>query len=221
NGDTKAANADYALALKRWETADYPLEQSPVIAIRQGVLLSRLGDVDKSMAKFREAVQLSPDRRASYAEIISFLVVNERLSDAEEFYQLAFNQDMLAAMWKVYFSIWVDGLSRMKQGKPFDLALGYLENTPSESWQDKLASFFIGTIDSQTLRREAFNKGQLVEADYYEALRLIIDGKQAQALPLLQKVIDSRLFAFFEYRMASELLKKQKNSTPNDAVSAD
>lgn len=207
SGDAKAATADYRLALNRWEKADYPIEQAPVIAIRNGILLSRLGDTEKSMEKFREALQLAPDRRASYAEIISFLVMSERLADAEEFYQLAFNQDMLAPMWKVYFSIWVDGLSRMQQGKPFELAAGYLENTRNESWQDKLASFYIGTVDANTLRKETTNVGQKVEADYYEALRRLIDRDYESARALLEKVMASNLYAFFEYKMASELLR--------------
>ncbi|MBN2528035.1 MAG: hypothetical protein JXR76_16715 [Deltaproteobacteria bacterium] len=207
-GDKASATADYRLALKRWEKADYPMEQAPVISIRQGVLLSRVGDMEKSMDKFREAIRLSPDRRPSYAEIISFLVINERLEDAKEFYQLAFNQDMLAAMWKVYFSIWVDGLSRQLEDKPFDLATGYLANTSDDSWQDKLASFFIGAIDASALRKSAVNKGQQVEADYYEALLLVVGGKSDGAKKLLKNVINSNLYAFFEYRMAAVLLNR-------------
>lgn len=202
------AVSDYQRAQKQWDIADYPDEHAPVIAIRKGVLFSRLGKQEESTIKFREAIQLSPDRRASYAEIISFLVVSERLEDAKEFYRLAFNQDMLATMWKIYFSIWVDGLSRLENGVPFDLALGYLENSSDKSWQDNLATFFTGTIDDATLRNTAQSKGQFVEADYYVALLAAANGKPELARPLLQKVLDSKLFAFFEYRMAKELLKK-------------
>lgn len=206
SGNSVDALADYQLALRRWDVADFPTEQAPVIAIRRGVLLFHLNDMENSIDKFRSAIRLAPDRRSSYAEIISFLVVNGRLNDAKEFYRLAFNQDMLEGMWKIYFSIWVDGLSRMHEGQSFDLAYGYLQNTASETWQEKLASFFTGTIDGAALRKNAQNKGQLVEADYYEALLEISKGNNTSAKALLQKVIDSNLFAFFEYRMAQVLL---------------
>ncbi|MBN2341294.1 MAG: tetratricopeptide repeat protein [Deltaproteobacteria bacterium] len=206
-GNVEDAAADYELALNRWDIADYPLEQEPVIAIRRGILLSHLGRNEESMEKFREAIQLSPDRRSSYADILSFLVVSKRLEDAEEFYRLAFNQDMLAGMWKIYFSIWVDGLSRMQTGKSYDLAYGYLQNSASDSWQEKLASFYIGTIDASALRKFAQNKGHEVEADYYEALLNMVNNQPEKAKAGFQRVLDSNLFAFFEYRMAKEFLK--------------
>ena len=134
-------------------------------------------------------------------------MVEGDLEKAKGYYQLAFNQDQLDPMWKIYFSLWVEGLSLRIAGESFGLARGYLEDADGDSWQSKLAMFFTGRMDARSLREAAENKGQEVEADYYEALLLLTRKKTSEAKVLLDEVIASDYVAFFEYKMARELLR--------------
>ena len=134
--------------------------------------------------------------------------LGDRLEEAKEFYRLAFNQDRIEAMWKIYFSLWMEGFSRRKSGKSFDLARGYLEQSDGKSWQDELARFFSGRITADKLRGRAANVGQNVETDFYVSVMLLSNGKKSDATPLLRKVLDSDLMGFFEYPMARALLDK-------------
>lgn len=205
-GEEEKAKRDYRSALARWGEADIPDDQEPVAAIRMGVLQDRLGEREESTLSFRRAIRLDPDRRATYAEILSYLVVRERLGELEEFYGLAFNQDRIEAMWKIYYGLWVDGLSRRMGKGPHGLAHAYLEQSDGDTWQDDLARYYTGRITLKELRGKARNKGQEVEVDFYSGLRLLGEGKTGEARPLLEKVVASDLMGFFEYRMARALL---------------
>ncbi len=205
-GDDKAATSDYREALVQWGLADIPEEQEPDAALRMGILHDRLGELPESTASFRRAIRLDPDRRSTYADLLSFLVIQKRMDDAAEFYMLAFNQDRIEAMWKIYYALWVDGLSRRMGKGPFELASGYLAQSGGDTWQDDLARHYSGRLDDVKLRKKITNKGQEVEADFYTALKLLGDGKRADALPLLKKVVESDLMGFFEYKMAREML---------------
>jgi tetratricopeptide (TPR) repeat protein len=205
--EEKLASSDLEQALAEWKTATIPPSQEPEAAVRQGVLHDRLGDPEASEQSFRRAVRLDPDRQATYAEVISHLVMSERLEDAKAFYRLAYNQDQIEAMWKIYYSLWVEGLALRKSGESFDLARGYLEQSEGESWQDQLARQFTGRISAEELRAAAANKGELAEADFYVALRSLAEGgDEKRARSLLKSVLESDLMGFFEYKMARGLL---------------
>jgi tetratricopeptide (TPR) repeat protein len=203
------AQKTYRQSLAMWDKIAIPAEMAAAAAIRRGVVLDRLGNIPGSREAFRLAVRMDPNREATYAELISFLVIRGRLKDAMEFYRLAYNQDQIKAMWKIYYSLWVEGLSR-RQGKgSFELARGYLETSRGDTWQDKLASFFSNKISIDELRKSAANNGQKVEVDYYGALKALAEGKKKDAKALLDSVIASNLLGFFEYRMAREILLEE------------
>ncbi|MCP4680192.1 MAG: hypothetical protein GY854_32795 [Deltaproteobacteria bacterium] len=208
-GRKEEASKLYKEALVQWDSAKIVPEQAPAAAVRRGIIHDRLGDMEASQAAFRLAVRLDPDRQATYAQVISFLVIQERLEDAKEFYRLAYNQDQIEAMWKIYYSIWLEGLSRRTGKGDFSLARNYLEHSRGESWQDNLARFFLGEISLEALRKEARNRGQLVEVDYYSALLDLAEKKAPEARAKLEKVIASNLLGFFEYRMARALLREE------------
>ena len=88
-----------------------------------------------------------------------------------------------------------------------ELAKNYLAHADADTWQDDLARYASGRIDAAELQRRAANEGQRVEADFYAGLKLLGDGRPADAKPLLEKVIASDLMGFFEYAMAQELVK--------------
>jgi tetratricopeptide (TPR) repeat protein len=205
-GEDGGADMDWEQALVAWKAAAIPPSQEPEAALRQGVLFDRLGQIPASTEAFRRAIRLDPNRRATYAELLSFLVVRGRLEEARTFYRLAFNQDRIEVMWKIYYSLWVEGLALRKEGRSFAIARGYLEQSDGASWQDELARFFTGRIDAAQLRERASNTGQRVEVDYYVAVELLGVGRKEEARALLDRVIASDLMGFFEYRMARALL---------------
>ena len=207
-GDDAAEVEDFQAALAIWEKADLPLDYSAEIALRRGIALDHVGDAQGSLEWMRRAIGLDPENRATYGAAFSFLFARGRLDAAAELFQVAFNQDRIGAMWKIYFALWVEGMAR-RQGKSVELARNYLAHADGDTWQDELARFFSGRIDAPELTRRAQNAGQKVEADFYAGLRLLGDGKRDLANPLFQKVIDSKLMGFFEYPMARVLLAEK------------
>lgn len=199
----------YREALAKLESGSELLDGSPSVAIRRGIIKHRLGDLTGSQAAFLLAIRLDPDRAETYGTLISFLVVNGRLTDALEIYRQAYNQDRIKAMWKIYYSLWVEGLSRRTGKGSVDLARGYLESSNGDSWQDALAQYFCGKITLSQLRERAKNTGQQVEVSYYGAIIALAEGKNADAKKMLDKVIQSNLLGFFEYKMAQAILKDE------------
>ncbi|MCK9462682.1 MAG: tetratricopeptide repeat protein [Proteobacteria bacterium] len=207
-GDAPGAAADFRRALSIWEKADLPLDYAAEIALRRGIALDHLGDEKGALEWMRRAIGLDPENRSVYGAAFSFLFARGRLDSAAELFQIAFNQDRLGAMWKIYFALWIDGLAR-RQGRTNELARNYLAHADGDTWQDDLARHLSGRIDAAELRRRAGNNGQRVEADFYAGLRLLGDGKGDLARPLFERVIDSKLMGFFEYPMARVLLAEK------------
>jgi lipoprotein NlpI len=206
-GKKEEALRHYRNALIEWDSAKVPAERAPLIAIRRGILLDRLGDLKGSKEAFTQAVRLDPNRESTYAQLISFLVIRGRLEDAKQFYRLAHNQDQIEDMWKIYYSLWVEGLSLRTVKSSFELAGVYLRHSKGDSWQDCLAQFFSGSMTEEELRKKASNFGEEVEVEYYAALKAMSLGETSEARKRLEKVIASKLLGFFEYQMASALLR--------------
>lgn len=214
-GQAEDAQVIYRRALQEWKIAQISVDQAPLVAMRRGVLYHQLGELEASQEAFRLAVRLDPDRHATYAQLISFLVVVERLEDALEFYQLAYNQDEIEGMWKIYYSLWVEGLAKRLGKDSIPLAVGYLKHSKGDSWQDKLAQFFSGTIPLEKLRKAARNVGQNVEADYYSSVLDISNGRIDDAVAKLNQVLNSKLLGFFEFKMARAILQGQLKDATN------
>jgi lipoprotein NlpI len=117
-------------------------------------------------------------------------------------------------MWKIYYALWVEGLSMRTGQGSVALAKGYLESSDGDTWQDQLAKFFVKKISLDQLKKSARNVGQKVEVDYYGAVVALSDGRKDDAEKMLERVISSDLLGFFEYRMARAILKKEFASAP-------
>ncbi len=212
-GRRDEATAAYREALAKLESGSELLDGSPSVAIRRGIIKHRLGDLTGSQAAFLLAIRLDPDRAETYGTLLSFLVVNNRLSDAVEIYRRAYNQDRIKAMWKIYYSLWVEGLSRRTGKGSIELAKGYLESSNGDTWQDDLAKYFCGKITLEQLREKAQNTGQHVEVNYYGAIIAMAEGNNNSAKVMLDKVIHSNLLGFFEYKMALALVKDEYSTS--------
>lgn len=208
-GKADDAEALYRQSLALLESGEALMDGSPSAAVQRGFILHQLGDRENSQAAFRLAIRLDPDRAETYGTLISFLVVEGRLNDAVEIYRLAYNQDRIKDMWKIYYSLWVEGLSQRTGKGSVALAKGYLESSSGDSWQDQLAKFFVKKISMDELQKSARNPGQKVETDYYAAISALSEGKREEAKKMLDRVIASDLLGFFEYRMARAILKNE------------
>ncbi len=60
----------------------------------------------------------------------------------------------------------------------------------------------------------ADTSGKRAEIYFYEGMRRLGDGKSDDAHDLWQKVIDTRMFSFFEFEMASRYLRVGAPTTP-------
>jgi pentatricopeptide repeat protein len=209
------AEAAYKSSLVILDAGGEMMDGSPSAALQRGFILHQLKDLKGSEEAFLLAIRLDPDRAETYGTLISFLVVEGRLEDAVEIYRLAYNQDRIKDMWKIYYSLWVEGLSRRMGKGSVSLAGGYLQAASGDTWQDHLARFFTKKISLGELRKAAANRGQLVEADFYGAIIALCDGKKDEARNLLKSVIASDLLGFFEYRMARALLQNELTSSSN------
>jgi lipoprotein NlpI len=56
--------------------------------------------------------------------------------------------------------------------------------------------------------------GKRAEIYFYEGMRRLADGKSDDAHQLWQKVIDTRMFSFFEFDMASRYLRVGAPTAP-------
>jgi len=207
-GDAAEAVEAFRAALSIWEKADLPLDYAAEIALRRGMALDYLGDQAASREWIRRAIDTAPEDRGTYGTAFAFAFERGRVEAADELFQIAFNQDRIGAMWKIYFALWVEGMAR-RQGKSIELARNYLAHADGDAWQDDLARFWSGRIDADELKRRAKSTGQQVEADFYTALRLLGDGKRDLAVPLLERVVASDLMGFFEYPMARGILAEK------------
>ena len=56
--------------------------------------------------------------------------------------------------------------------------------------------------------------GKRAEIYFYEAMRRLAEGKTDDAHQLWQKVLDTRMFSFFEFEMASRYLRLGAPTAP-------
>ena len=77
-----------------------------------------------------------------------------------------------------------------------------------------LARFATGRLTYAQTLAAADTVGKRAEAYFYEAMRRLDDGKADDAQQLWKKVIDTRMFSFFEFDMASRYLRVGAPSSP-------
>jgi len=219
SGGERRADELYKSALREWERLSSMLLKMPSarlksyqeveLLLRQGVLLDRLGRGDLSMRSFRLAVRLMPDRRATYALLISLFTTEGKLAEAAEIYQLAYHHDDIPMMWKIYYSLWIRGLARRLSSDNYELASRYLEDVTGDDWTSYLAEYAAGKIEYEELLKRAGNKGEKAEAQFYRGLDLLAADRRDEARRLFEQVIDSGMMGFFEYQMAHSLLRRE------------
>jgi lipoprotein NlpI len=125
---------------------------------------------------------------------------------------------------KVYASLWIVDLTRRSANAPDAGATAYLRAIASRkvflrppraaAWYTELARYATGQLDYAALLAKADTTGKRAEAYFYEAMRLLSNGKSEEAHALWSKVMETKMMSFFEFEMASRYLRTGAPARP-------
>ena len=96
---------------------------------------------------------------------------------------------------------------------------GELRPRRGAAWYHVLARFATGRVSYEQALASADTAGKRAEIYFYEGMRRLGDGKPDDAQQLWKKVIDTRMFSFFEFEMASRYLRLGAPSAPSAPAS--
>jgi tetratricopeptide (TPR) repeat protein len=191
-----------------------------------GRLLYLLDRHAEGLQKFDEALEQDSDRDQSYIDMIAFLVQNGETEAAINIYRrgIARPNRAVSEYVKVYTSLWVLDLTR-RAGKVGDPAaeafLRTLDQRHPEirphrgaAWYRQLARFAVGKITYPEILAAADTTAKRAEIYFYEAMHRLAEGKSEDAHQLWQQVVDTKMFSFFEFDMASRYLRLGAPTSP-------
>jgi tetratricopeptide (TPR) repeat protein len=194
--------------------------------VEVGRLLYQLGRHAEAIQKFEEALEQDNDRDQSYIDTIAFLVQNGETDAAVSIYRrgLARPAKAVSEYVKVYTSLWILDLTRRALKTPDPVAEAYLRTLEQRhgelrprrgaAWYRVLARFATGKVTYEQALAAADTQGKRAEIYFYEAMRRLGDGKADDAQQLWRKVIDTHMFSFFEFDMASRYLRLGAPNAP-------
>lgn len=157
---------------------------------------------------FNAALDEAPNRSSTYVDVISFLVMRGHFEEALDAYHRALARTEVSDYLKAYCTFWILDLGTRAKVDPERLGLAevYIRYLKGSQWYHRLAAFVRGQVSYKALVSEATSKGQRAEADFYQSMALLRGGKVAEARALWQRIVDSEMMAFFEYRMVRSYL---------------
>jgi tetratricopeptide (TPR) repeat protein len=200
--------------------------------IEVGKILYLMGRHAEALQAFDEALEQDGDRDQSYIDSVAFLVQNGETDAAVSIYRRALTRPSRAVSEyvRVYTSLWIYDLTRRTNHTPDPVAEAYLRTLDERhgelrprrgaAWTHVLARFETGKITYEQALAAADTVGKRAEIYFYEAMRRLGDGKADDAHQLWQKVLDTRMFSFFEFDMASRYLRLGAPASPSGAVPA-
>jgi tetratricopeptide (TPR) repeat protein len=231
-GDRSGAELAWRSAISGWERLMVEhlrrksFTRSAEATFEIGRLLYLLGRRAEGIQKFDEAIEQDSDRDQSYIDALAFLVQQGEVDAALSIYRraLARADRSVSEYVKVYASLWILDLSRRTQKLPDGAAEAFLrtldlrhpEIRPQRGavWYRRLAAFAVGKLGYRELTAAADTPGKQAEVYFYRSMQLLGDGKTDDAHQLWQKVVDTRMFSFFEFDMASRYLRLGAPSAP-------
>jgi len=231
-GDHDAAEVSWRGALIGWERLMIEhlrrksFTASAEATLEVGRLLYLLGRHAEALQKFDEALEQDSDRDQSYIDIIAFLVQNGETDAAVAVHRRALARPTRAVSEyvKVYTSLWILDLTRRTNKVADPNAEGYLRTLDQRhgelrphrgaTWYRQLARYAVGKISYDQAVMAADTPGKRAEIYFYEAMRRLADGRTDDAQQLWQKVVDTRMFSFFEFEMAARYLRLGAPSSP-------
>jgi tetratricopeptide (TPR) repeat protein len=231
-GDHSAAEVAWRSGLIGWERLMIEhlrrknLSESAEAAVEVGRLLYLLGRHSEGLQKFDEAIEEDGDRDQTYIDVVAFLVQQGETDAAISVYHRALARPgrAVSEYVKVYTSLWVLDLSRRTTKLPDAKAEAYLRTLDRRhgdlrprrgaGWYRLLAKYAVGQLTYEQLLGAADTTGKRAEAYFYEGMHRLADGKSDDAHQLWQKVVDTRMFSFFEFDMASRYLRVGAPTAP-------
>jgi tetratricopeptide (TPR) repeat protein len=210
-GKAESARTAREQALESWMQLLALMQHPPDAAraeVERGRLLYELGKPREAVEAFDKAMEFAPARAETYADVIAFLVARGHLSEALDAYHRALGRNDISDYIKVYSSLWVVDLAERQHDSPDPLAVQFLKNVTGNRWYDDLARWQSGRMTWQQLITKADTPNKQAEAYFYQAQKLLVEGKEAQARELWRKVLSTDMMAFFEFDMAEYYLRK-------------
>jgi tetratricopeptide (TPR) repeat protein len=232
SGDHQNAEVSWRSSLIGWERLMIEhlrrknFTASAEATLEVGRLLYLLGRHAEALQKFDEALEQDSDRDQSYIDTIAFLVQNGEVDAAVSIHRKALARPTraISEYVKVYTSLWILDLTRRtnKVADPnAEMYLRTLEQRHGDlrphrgaAWYTQLARYAVGKISYDQAVLVADTPGKRAEIYFYEAMHRLADGKTDDAHQLWQKVLDTRMFSFFEFEMASRYLRLGAPTSP-------
>lgn len=165
--------------------------------------LFAIGERAKGMDALDRAVDVLPDRKETYADVIALLTTYGHMPEALDAYHRALGRREVSEYLKSYCSFWIIGLARRAGLPPDPLAMSHLSNLKGSAWYAELARLIRGQVTYVQLVARAKGPSNLAELYYYQADLLLAAGKQLEAQSLWKKVLATDMMAFYEFDMAT------------------
>tara|TARA_R110002073_G_scaffold218689_1_gene378891 strand:- start:28389 stop:30554 length:2166 start_codon:yes stop_codon:yes gene_type:complete len=200
------AFADWLTILSKYElSADGEAEARLEI----GKLIFLLGKDEEAMSEFLAALGNTPND-SDHADIVAFLLGNNRYQLAKDIYLDALGHHELGQYYKIYMSLWILAEAKHLALEPDYHATNYLQSLEGKLWSVRLAKFALGEGDLPALEARATTRGRRAELLYYRAV-LGPESKSPELVKqLLEEVVRGSMVLFFEYDMAKRRLREQR-----------
>ena len=160
------------------------------------------------MNDFSAAEQIDPRSPAVYVDPLIELVKGGDLPRATAVYGRAMERPDVPEDLKLYLSLWVRDLAARTHAAPVDRAEAFVREYRGDRWTTALAAHARGELPYDELLAKASNKGEQVEAHFYEAMARWRQGDLAGARALLDAVLASGMMSFFEYELAHGFVQR-------------
>jgi tetratricopeptide (TPR) repeat protein len=196
-----------------------------------GRLYYLLGRHADGIQKFNEAIEQFESRDQTYIDTLAFLVQRGESEAALDVYRRLLSKPSrtVSEYVKVYSSLWILDITRRGTKTPDSAAESYLRSLDSRklhlrparaaAWYVPLSRYATGRLSYEQLMPLADTAGKRAELYFYEAMRRLADGRSDDAHALWTKVLETKMFSFFEFDMASRYLRSGAPTQPrSDSV---
>jgi tetratricopeptide (TPR) repeat protein len=189
-------------AWRRWQSVGLQPDAQAEAFIYEAQSLYSLGNKSRALEALERAIDVQPDRKETYADVIAMLITHGHLPEALDALHRALGRAGVSEYLKTYCSLWVIGLARRAGMPPDELALQHLRRLAGSSWYVRLAQLTLEKVSYDDLLKEARTIGNRAELYYYRADWLLAKGKLQEARELWRKVLETDMLGFYEFEMS-------------------
>jgi tetratricopeptide (TPR) repeat protein len=222
----------WRLAVRGWERLMIEQQRrknpqaSSEATFEVGRLYYVLGRHADGIQKFNEAIEQNESRDQTYIDTVAFLVQQGEGEAALDVYRRVLSKPTrtVSEYVKVYSSLWILDITRRGTKTPEPAAESYLRSVDTRrislrparaaAWYVPLARYALGRLSYDQLVPLADSAGKRAELYFYEAMRRLAEGRSDDAHQLWEKVLQTRMFSFFEFDMASRYLRSGAPTQP-------